>query len=134
MSWSSWSGENHYSPGSAGVPCSALRSHLRYRAVRCDDRVERLVAAVPTVVRWCLATVPAHLTAEEIGRFLDTFDRHSASGPRGYAMARCLSDMGLRASEVATIQLDDLNWREGTLTIGHRKSRPNIHPQARCRG
>jgi len=91
--------------------------------VRCEDRVEKLVAAVPTVARWRLATVPAHLTSEEIGRFLDTFDRHSASGQRGYAMARCLSDMGLRASEVAAIQLDDLNWREGTLTIGRGKSR-----------
>src|SRR5664279_5573812 len=38
-------------------------------------------------------------------------------------MARCLSDMGLRASEVAAIQLDDLNWRDGTLTIGRGKSR-----------
>jgi site-specific recombinase XerD len=114
---------NHYSPGTAGVLGSALRSYLRYRAVRCEDRVEKLVAAVPTVARWRLATVPAHLTSEEIGRFLDTFDRHSASGQRGYAMARCLSDMGLRASEVAAIQLDDLNWREGTLTIGRGKSR-----------
>jgi integrase len=114
---------NHYSPGTAGVLGSALRSYLRYRAVRCEDRVEKLVAAVPTVARWRLATVPAHLTSEEIGRFLDTFDRHSASGQRGYAMARCLSDMGLRASEVAAIQLDDLNWREGTLTIGYAKSR-----------
>jgi len=114
---------NHYSPGTAGVLGSALRSYLRYRAVRCEDRVEKLVAAVPTVARWRLATVPAHLTSEEMGRFLDTFDRHSASGQRGYAMARCLSDIGLRASEVAAIQLDDLNWREGTLTIGRGKSR-----------
>lgn len=114
---------NHYSPGTAGVRGSALRSYLRYRAVRCEDRVEKLVAAVPTVARWRLATVPAHLTSEEIGRFLGTFDRHTACGQRGYAMARCLSDMGLRASEVAAIQLDDLNWREGTLTIGRGKSR-----------
>ena len=114
---------NHYSPGTAAVLGSALRSYLRYRAVRCEDRVEKLVAAVPTVARWRLATVPAHLTSEEIVRFLDTFDRQSASGQRGYAMARCLSDMGLRASEVAAIQLDDLNWREGTLTIGRGKSR-----------
>ena len=31
--------------------------------------------------------------------------------------------MGLRASEVAGIQLDDLNWPAGTLTIGRGKSR-----------
>jgi site-specific recombinase XerD len=38
-------------------------------------------------------------------------------------MARCLVDMGLRAGEVAAIQLEHLNWREGTLTIPHGKSR-----------
>jgi site-specific recombinase XerD len=114
---------NHYSPGTAGVLGSALRSYLRFRALSCEDRVETLVAAVPTVAQWRLAAVPTHLTSEEIGRFLDAFDRHTSSGQRGYAMARCLSDIGLRASEVAAIQLDDLNWREGTLTIGRGKSR-----------
>lgn len=38
-------------------------------------------------------------------------------------MAHCMLDMGLRAGEVAAIQLDDLNWRDGTLTIRHGKSR-----------
>jgi integrase len=32
-------------------------------------------------------------------------------------------DMALRAGEVAAIQLDDLNWRDGTLTIRRGKSR-----------
>ena len=114
---------NRYSPGTAGVLGGALRSYLRFRALSCGDRVEALVAAVPTVAQWRLATVPAYLTPDEVTRFLDTFDRHSASGQRGYAMARCLVDMGLRAGEVAAIQLDDLNWREGTLIIGRGKSR-----------
>jgi integrase len=67
--------------------------------------------------------VPAYLTPDEVARFLDTFDRHNASGQRGYAMARCLVDMGLRAGEVAAIQLDDVNWCDGTLIIGRGKSR-----------
>jgi site-specific recombinase XerD len=38
-------------------------------------------------------------------------------------MARCLADLGLRAAEVVQIQLDDLNWRQGTLQIRRTKSR-----------
>ena len=38
-------------------------------------------------------------------------------------MARCLADLGLRASEVAYIQLEDLNWREGTLRIAKAKAK-----------
>jgi integrase/recombinase XerD len=114
---------NRYRPGTAGVLGSALRSYLRFRALSDGDRVDALVSAVPTVAQWRLATVPAYLTPDEVARFLDTFDRHTASGQRGYAMARCLVDMGLRAGEVAAIQLDDLNWCDGTLIIGRGKSR-----------
>lgn len=114
---------NHYRPGTLGVLGCTLRSYLRFRAVSCGDRVESLLAAVPCIARWALDTVPRHLTAEEVGRFLSAFDQGSANGQRDYAMARCLLDIGLRAGEVAAIQLDDLNWREGTLTIRHGKSR-----------
>ena len=113
----------HHRPGTMGVVCSCLRSYLRFRAVSCNDDTKHLIAAIPSVARWRFDSVPRHLTAQEIDRFLCAFDRHSANGRRDYAMARCLLDMGLRAGEVAAIQLEDLDWREGTLTIRHSKSR-----------
>lgn len=115
--------EKRYSPGSLRVLGGALRSYLRFRAVSYGDRVDALLAAVPTVAQWRLATLPKHLTPAEIDQFLRSFDISTANGKRDYAMARCLVDMGLRAGEVACIQLNDLNWREGTLTIGPGKSR-----------
>ena len=114
---------NHYRPGSLGVLGSALRSYLRFRAAIFGDKVEALLAAVPCIARWPLDTVPKHLTDEEVVRFLGAFDQHSANGQRDFAMARCLLDLGLRAGEVAAIELDDLNWRDGTLTIRQGKSR-----------
>ena len=114
---------NHYRPGTLGVLGCALRSYLRFRAVIFGDRVEALVAAVPCIAHWHLDTVPKHLTAEETACFLGAFDQRSPNGQRDLAMARCMLDMGLRAGEVAAIQLDDLNWRAGTLTIRHGKSR-----------
>jgi integrase/recombinase XerD len=114
---------NHYRPGTLHVLGGSLRSYLRFRAVSRGDKVETLLAAVPCAAEWRLDTVPTHLTPEEVVRFLGAFDQNSASGRRDYAMARCLLDMGLRAGEVAAIQLEDLNWREATLTISHGKSR-----------
>lgn len=113
----------NYQPGTMGVVCSALRSYLRFRAVSRGDETQHLIAAIPSVARWRFDSVPKHLKAEEIDGFLSVFDRRSANGRRDYAMARCLLDMGLRAGEVAAIQLEDLDWREGTLTIHHGKSR-----------
>jgi integrase len=114
---------NHYKPGTKRALACALHSYLRFRALTSGDQIEPLVTAIPRTAHWRLAALPSHLSPEEVSRFLDAFDRHSATGKRDYAMARCLLDMGLRASDVAAIQLDDLNWREGTLVIGRGKSR-----------
>ena len=114
---------NHYKPGTERALACALRSYLRFRALSSGDHIEPLLAAIPRIAQWRLAALPSHLTPEEVTRFLDAFNRHSAGGKRDYAMARCLLDIGLRASDVAAIRLDDLNWHEGTLVIGRGKSR-----------
>ena len=108
--------------GTAHVIGTAIRSYLRCRALR-GDRTESLIAAVPTVAQWPLATLPKYLSSDEVSRFLKAFNQRTASGQRGYAMARCLVDLGLRTSEVARIRLDDLDWRAGTLRISGAKSR-----------
>jgi len=112
-----------YSPGTAGVRASALRCYLRFRTAACADRVEALIAAIPTVACWRLAALPSHLTSDETARFLQAFDRRSPRGQRGYAMARFMVDLGLRVSEVAALQLDDLHWQDGTVRIHTQKSR-----------
>lgn len=112
-----------YTAGTAGGRGSALRSYLRFRAARCGDRVEALLAAIPTVASWRLASLPSALTPDDTARFLEAFDRRDAIGQRGYAMARCLVDLGLRVGEVAALQLADLNWLDGTVRIGAGKSR-----------
>jgi site-specific recombinase XerD len=112
-----------YTPASAGVRASALRSYFRFRAAHCGDRVDALIAAMPTVACWRLAALPSALTLEETTRFLQAFDRRTTRGQRGYAMARCMLDLGLRVSEVVGLQLDDLQWRDGTVRIGAGKSR-----------
>jgi integrase/recombinase XerD len=115
-------------PGSAGVCRSALRSYLRFRAAQSGDRVESLIAAMLPVACWRLASLPAHLTPDEVARFLQTFDRRDARGQRGYAMARCMLDLGLRVSEVAALQLEDLQWRDGTVRIAGKAHRGDVLP------
>jgi integrase/recombinase XerD len=109
--------------GAAHVAGVTLRSYLRFRTMQYNDQVEDLIAAVPNVAGWRLAALPETLSDAAIGQFLNSFDRATASSLRDYAMARCLADLGLRAAEVVQIQLDDLNWRQGTLQIRRTKSR-----------
>jgi site-specific recombinase XerD len=102
--------------GSIAVLCGALRSYLRFRAI-CGERTDTLMAAVPSVAQWRTSSLPNALTEVEIERFLGAFDCTSTEGSRNYAMARCLVDLGLRAGEVARLQLEDINWRQGTLQL-----------------
>jgi integrase len=63
------------------------------------------------------------LTDDELTAFLATFDRTTALGRRNYAIAVCLSGLGLRAGEVARLTLDDVDWRAGTIAIAPSKGR-----------
>lgn len=110
-------------PGTMQVITSSLRSYLRFRCVRYGDPVERLLAAVPTVANWPMATLPECLSTADIQQWLESFDRRRAHGKRDYAMARCLVDLGLRACEVAPLRFGDLDWSAGTITIAASKSR-----------
>ncbi|MFM0101197.1 site-specific integrase [Paraburkholderia nemoris] len=109
-------------PRTAGIIGDCLRSYLRLRRLQ-GQPTEALTAAVPRVAHWRLAALPDSLTDSELKGFVNAFDRTCPTGRRDYAMARCLVDLGLRASEVASIQLDDLDWREGTLRIAKAKAK-----------
>jgi len=109
-------------PGTGKVLGIALRSYLRFRGMH-GDHVGCLIAAIPQIAQWRFASLPDTLSAAELERFLNAFDRKSAIGRRDYAMARCMVDLGLRAGEVASLKLDDLNWHAGTLRLSAGKAR-----------
>src|SRR3981081_1403094 len=107
---------------SVAVLCGALRSYFRFRALR-RECTDTLMAAVPRVAQWRAASLPTALSEAEIERFLSNFIRTTTEGRRNYAIALCLVDLGLRAGEVARLQLEDLNWREGTLQLTRTKGK-----------
>jgi site-specific recombinase XerD len=107
---------------SVAVLCGALRSYFRFRALR-GECTDTLTAAVPRVAQWRAASLPTALSEAEIERFLSNFIRTTTEGRRNYAIALCLVDLGLRAGEVARLQLEDLNWREGTLQLKRTKGK-----------
>lgn len=112
----------HCRPGSAGVITDGLRSYVRYLELQglCGPGLRE---AIPSVARWRLAALPPRLESGEVDRFLNSFDRQSPRGRRDYAMAVCMTVLGLRASEVAALHLGDLDWRSGTLTVRESKTR-----------
>lgn len=109
-------------PSSVGVLLSALRSYLRFLQFKGESNVA-LIAAVPTPPNWSLASLPPSLNNAEMEKFWAAFNRTTPIGKRDYAMARCLSDLGLRCHEVASMEIGDIDWHSGTLHLYHNKSR-----------
>lgn len=109
------------SHSAASQVATALRSYLRYRTF-CGDSVAGLNAVISSPVQWKLASVPRALKPDEVQRLLDAFP-NGRWPRRGYAIVRCALDMGLRAGEIANLSIDDIDWREGTVTLKGTKSR-----------
>jgi len=104
------------SVGSAKYVVCGLRSLLRYLYVAGYVDVQ-LEAAVPTVAGWRLAALPVTFGRAEVARLLASCDRRSTFGRRDYAVLTLLARLGLRAGEVAALELGDIDWRAGELVV-----------------
>lgn len=115
-------------PSNAATLASGLRSYLRYRRA-CGDSVDAVTAVISSPAHWRLATLPHALRAEEVEQFLSSFRLARRWPKRGYAIARCALDLGLRAGEIARLTISDIDWHSGTLTLRGTKSfRQDILP------
>lgn len=110
----------HRKPGGAGSVATALRGYLRYRA-SLGDLVHGLTGAVSAPANWRLSTLPKALTAQEVGQLVASLGQPGHSMRRADAIVRCALDLGLRSGEVARLQLDDIDWRAGAITLRHTK-------------
>lgn len=99
---------------------SALRDYLRYRTT-CGDHVSGLLGAISSPADWSLASLPRALKPDEIDRLLNSFNSSLPSPKRGYAIVRCALDLGLRRGEIAKLQLTDIDWRAGIVTLNRTK-------------
>jgi len=109
-------------PSSAATLISALRSYFRFRASG-GDRVHALTGVLCYPANWGLASLPKGLSDAEVRRLVDSLVWEGPSARRAAAMVRCALDLGLRSGEVATLGLDDIDWKTGTITLRRTKSR-----------
>jgi integrase len=101
---------------------STLRAYLRYRA-SCGDAVQPLLGVISSPAHWSLASLPRALKPEQVDRLLSSFTDALPSPRRGYAVVRLALDLGLRSIEINRLQLADIDWRMGTVTLKRTKSR-----------
>jgi site-specific recombinase XerD len=105
-----------WSVGATKYTVTALRAFLRFLYV-CDELSVDLTGAVPPVAGWRLTALPRHLASAELQQLLHSCDRRTHVGRRDYAILLLLVRLGLRACEVARLELDDFDWATGEVRI-----------------
>jgi len=115
------------SAGSARLTVTALRSLLCFLHVE-GLTATPLAAAVPSTANWKLSGLPRRLDAGEVDRLLAACDRRTPTGRRALAMLKLLVRLGLRAGEVRSLTLDDIDWRAGELIVRGKGSRQERLP------
>jgi site-specific recombinase XerD len=94
----------------------ALRSFLRYVRYLGKTKLD-LAAAVPIVANWSMSSIPRAITDEQVRHLLSSVDRRTAMGRRDYAILILLARLGLRSGEVASLELGDIDWKAGQLSV-----------------
>ncbi len=115
------------SVGSSKYIVCGLRALLRflYSSGRIDAALD---AAVPTVAGWRLSELPKALSSANVDALLASCDRRTNAGRRDFAVLNVLVRLGLRAGEVAALQLDDIDWSSGEVVVRGKAQRVELLP------
>jgi site-specific recombinase XerD len=113
------------STGSAKILVTALRSLLRFLHLE-GVIAGPLTGAVPAVAGWRGGSLPRGLGWDQVTALLESCDQSAVTGRRDLAVLTLLARLGLRAGEVAALELGDIDWRAGELVVrgkGRREER-----------
>ena len=106
---------------------AGLRSFLRFCFLVGLVPVDLSKAALPATGRR-RSLLPRGIGKADARALLVSCDRRTAVGRRDYAVIITLLRLGLRASEVAGLRLDDIDWRAGELVVRGKGARSDRLP------
>ena len=106
----------HRSSEPARLVSVAIRSLLRFLFLR-GEAPRDLSPAVPRVRTYRQSGVPTVLSPEEVESMLSATDLTTKRGRRDYAILLLLARLGLRAGEIVSLELSDVQWRTGEILV-----------------
>jgi integrase/recombinase XerD len=113
--------------GSATALVTGLRSLLRFLSLE-GHTTHPLAGAVPAASAMGGNFLPKGLAPDVVDALLASCDSSSLAGRRDFAILTVLSRLGLRAGEVARLELEDFDWHHGELVVRGKGSRTERLP------
>lgn len=113
--------------GSLNNLVTAVRALLRFLYLR-GYTATPLAGATPRPGGWRDRGPSRGIEPNQVARLLASCDRRTSAGRRDFAILTVLARLGLRANEVATLRIDDVNWRAGEITVHGKGNRTDRLP------
>lgn len=113
--------------GSITAVLHAVRSFLRYLFATGVTGTD-LSGCLPAVTARPYAELPRSVDRATVAALLGSCDRSTAVGRRDFAILMLMVRLGLRAVEVASLRLDDIDWRGGQLLVHAKGGRQERLP------
>lgn len=104
-----------------------LRSFLRYAFLTGLIEHDLSGASIPIRAQGP-SLLPIGIIAEQTAALLAACDRDTMVGRRDYAVILLIARLGLRATEVARLELEDIDWHHGELTVRGKGRRDERMP------
>ena len=115
------------SVGSTQYFVAGLRAFLRFCFVEGLVSADLSAAALAVTGRR-RSSLPKGIGPADAQRLLESCDRRRSDGRRDFAILMALVRLGLRASEVAGLRLDDIDWRAGEIVVRGKGRRTDRLP------
>lgn len=103
-------------PGAQTRFLTVLRGYLTFRAMRgeCDPQLLTAIISRPSYTQ---GTIPKTMPFETLRGFIAACDIQTPVGLRARAVMTLLLETGIRAKEVGSIKIDDIDWERGHFLI-----------------
>lgn len=112
-------------PGAMNDMAVGLRALMRFLYVR-GHTPRSLASAIVGAPVWRDGGLSRALGDGQVALLLGSCDRETAAGQRDYAILSVLARLGLRANEIASMEVRHVDWRNGEILVlgkGNRRDR-----------
>ena len=104
---------------------SSIRSFLRFLLLH--GLIHRdLAAAVPSFANWRLSSLPTSIGRADLEKLIRAVDTSTPIGKRDLAVLLCMTELGLRAADVAALRQDGVDLAAGILCFQRPKQREQV--------
>ncbi|ARS28747.1 integrase [Sphingomonas sp. KC8] len=110
------------SKGAIDRTVCTLRSFVRFLIAQGECPPDRL-AALSVAPKRAATQVPRYIDRATIEQIVAACDTSTRTGLRNRALLLLLARLGLRAGDLVAMQLDDIDWDQGTISVSGKSAR-----------